>query len=83
MLSVRGHAVITSSSGTRLVATDAQLMDQALRALATAEGLLMGVSIHPDIASGADCERASALAEVGLTWVRVAEAYTDMRRDMT
>lgn len=73
--------MIVTAVANRLVASDTQLMDQALRALATAEGVLTGVALHPDIASGADCERASALAEVALTWVRVAEAYTDMRRE--
>jgi hypothetical protein len=74
--------VITKTDGLgRLVATDEALTGQALRALATAEELLVGVALHPDIASGADCERASALADVALTWVRVAEAYTDMKRD--
>lgn len=75
----KGDSVITTTSGTRLIASDASLTDQALRALATAEGLLMGVDLHTDFTSGIETDRVEAIADVAHAWVNIAQTYAGMR----
>lgn len=73
--------MITSATGSRLLsATDDELKDQALRALATAEGLLMGINLNTDFTSGIETDRVESVAYAAHAWAQIAETYAGMRR---